>query len=96
MVFDLEVFTWTVFYLSRGYLRVEFPNSTRSHPSDVVLVSKGTRDLPDGGMGILFPFTVSGVYWEEEVVPVFGERNLSKMSFDEIKAWILYLKNPPT
>lgn len=72
--YDLYQLAVGVLYLNLGLSGLEFPTTTRAHPSYWVQVLRlpGHEPLEDGHRK-LFPFLVRWDIWQQVVVPLFGD-----------------------
>lgn len=71
-VVDPHALAVAVLYLLWGWGRLEFPSTTRAHPSWLVCVQRaaGTRSR---GYDTYFPMWVRWDLWEKVVVPVYSD-----------------------
>lgn len=72
--YDLHQLAVGVLYLNLGRAGLEFPTTTRAHPSyqvQVTLIPPGT--VLEGGHRALFPFLVRWDIWQQVVVPLFAD-----------------------
>ena len=72
--FQAELRRWSVgvLYVNLGLAVVDFPTSTRAHPSYLVHVALSPREPLTGGHRALFPFQVRWDIWQRVVVPMFA------------------------
>ena len=72
-VFQADLHRWAVgvLYLNLGLAVVEFPTSTRAHPSFKVHVGLAPREPLSAGHRVLFPFEVRWDLWQRVVIPLF-------------------------
>lgn len=65
-----------VLHLMTGRASLEFPTSSRAHPSFEVLVVMTPRGPLREGDGAYFPFSVPWDFWEGVVVPVLKDESI--------------------
>lgn len=71
---DLRQLAVAVLYLNLDRAGVDFPTTTRAHPSYLVHVTRVPgKDVLEGSHRKLFPFLVSGDFWQRVVVPLFAD-----------------------
>src|SRR3989344_4131204 len=74
--YDLHQLAVGILHFNLGLAGVEFPATTRAHPSYQVLVLLTPKGLLEGGHKPLFPFQVRWDLWQRVVVPLFAEGNV--------------------
>lgn len=74
-IYPLYNLSVVVAYLQLGLADVEFPRTSRSGPSDLVLVVKTpqTRAIGDTSVISLLPYPVNWRIWQNVVVPVLND-----------------------
>ena len=93
-LFQRDLHRWAVgvIYLNLGLAVVEFPTSTRAHPSYQVHVGLSPRGPLSEGHRSLFPFYVRWDIWQQVIVPLFADgAALIKVGYDTnetLRQWI--------
>ncbi len=62
------------FYILMRRGTIDFPDSTRAHPSPKVVVNRATGDALRGGDDAYLPFSVPWDVWQFGVVPVLKDK----------------------
>lgn len=65
-----------VFYLLRGWGNLDFPTSTRAHPSWLVYVQRSSKAPPRGYYDAYFPMQVRWDVWNNVVVPIYEDETI--------------------
>jgi hypothetical protein len=63
-------------YLLTNKATLEFPTTTRAHPSFFVLVNRTPRTMFRSGDHVYFPFMVGTHLWHQAVVPVLENKDV--------------------
>lgn len=74
-MYHKELHRWSVgvLYLNLGLAVLNFPTTTRAHPSFHVQVALAPRELLQDDHRTYFPFSVRWDIWERVIVPLFAD-----------------------
>lgn len=73
---DLHRLAVGCLYLLTGKADLEFPSTTRAHPSYFVVVHRTPQSMFQDGDQVYFPFKVPTRIWHKAVVPVLEDKDV--------------------